>query len=374
MAPKRPAPAPPSSSESSSDDEQEFKKSTNPPQNLTNPSNEDNEAGEGSGNESSTSDSDADQTKDQTPSQPRSKPQQPSPNPTKSASSSGEEDEEFSEEEEDPAPAQRPARAVDPSIKPISSRPMDASPNFRKTFASSEPRAKKPKASSEPPSEQRRRLWGPDDEIAILRGIADYRSKKGALPTSIQDVEALHGLIRGSLQVEVTTTQLADKVRRLKQKFTAAATRGKNGAGPEFTKPHEKTAFELSKNLWGSKSTASENAGADSDEDAREESDDDNANPVAAGKLHRITNGNVESGKEKLSYPYFHEAIEQLGKDHPCGTSFKRAFELLDESKAKAMEEKFKKQRIADIRQHLRRMDLMKETVKMMLDALAKAE
>ncbi|XP_020113495.1 STOREKEEPER protein-like, partial [Ananas comosus] len=300
------------------------------------------------------------------------------------------------EDDEEPPPAQRPSRGVDPSIKPISSRPMDASPKPKKPSSSpSEPPSKKPKSSSSdaPPSEQKRqlfqRLWGPDDEIAVLRGLAEYRSKKGSLPSSSQDVDALRGHIRGALQLEVTNQQLSDKIRRLKKKFATNSARGRSGADPKFTKDHERAAFEMSKKIWGaaSKSSPSANAAADADtdEEKSEESDDEagseqnakeenNNNRTRLAAVASVANGKAEHERGKFPLPYLKEAVDELAKEHPCGAAFKRAFEFLDEPKAKGMEEKLKKLRMEEIKQHLRRMDLMKETVKMMLEALAKSD
>jgi hypothetical protein len=54
--------------------------------------------------------------------------------------------------------------------------------------------------------------------------------------------------------------------------------------------------------------------------------------------------------------------------------AFKKAFEVLEGSKAQVMEDKLRKFRLTEIRQQLRRMDLMKDTVRMVLDALERAD
>lgn len=64
---------------------------------------------------------------------------------------------------------------------------------------------RKKKVKTQAPSEtegwgQKRWLWIPDDEIAVLSGLAEYRSKKGRLPFS-HEMDQLQDLMRGSLLI-----------------------------------------------------------------------------------------------------------------------------------------------------------------------------
>lgn len=93
------------------------------------------------------------------------------------------------------------------------------------------------------------RLWSEDDEIAILKGMTDYRSKKKADP--VADLSAFHEFIKKSLHVDVTKTQLQDKIRRLKKKYANNAGKEKKGKERTFSKHHEQKAYELSKMIWG---------------------------------------------------------------------------------------------------------------------------
>ncbi|CAN4092427.1 unnamed protein product [Withania somnifera] len=95
------------------------------------------------------------------------------------------------------------------------------------------------------------RLWSEDDEIAILKGMIDYRSKKKADP--VADLGAFHEFIKKSLHVDVAKTQLQDKIRRLKKKYVNNAGKEKKGKERIFSKPHELKAYEISKKIWGSK-------------------------------------------------------------------------------------------------------------------------
>ncbi|KAA8515448.1 hypothetical protein F0562_018941 [Nyssa sinensis] len=93
------------------------------------------------------------------------------------------------------------------------------------------------------------RLWSEDDEIAVLVGMIEYTGKKGADP--VADMNAFHDFIKNKLHIDVSKTQLSDKVRRLKKKYENNASKGKKGGERTLSKPHEQQAYELSKKIWG---------------------------------------------------------------------------------------------------------------------------
>uniref|UniRef100_A0A0E0M1X0 Glabrous enhancer-binding protein-like DBD domain-containing protein n=1 Tax=Oryza punctata TaxID=4537 RepID=A0A0E0M1X0_ORYPU len=304
-----------------------------------------------------------------------------------------------------PLPPSRPSRAEAAAIKPISSRPMDPPP--RRSAGGSEPRAKRPRsaavASSAEHSKRPSRVWSQADELIILRGLITYRGKRGMLPGSTQDIGKLHSYIRSQLSGKVSITQLSDKVRRLKQKYQLLATRAKTGR-EEFPTPHDHNIYQLAKKVWGTMSSAGEGGGsgydnADAGESEEEqygrESDDDmesgrdnrhrknqrsmpvtmaNGNGTGIAAVNATVRGRGEFEKGKDVYPYLWETVEELSSQHPSGAVFKKAFELLEGSKAQVMEEKLRKFRLTEMRQQLRRMDLMKDTLSMVLDALEMAD
>jgi hypothetical protein len=261
-----------------------------------------------------------------------------------------------------------------------------------------------PAPPPQPPSSEKRpaRLWSPDDELVILRGLATYRAKSGVLPGSTNDIGKLHGHIRAHLSVKVSTTQLSDKVRRLKQKYQLLATRARSGRDQELHTPHDRSIYEHAKKVWGTRTTTDDDDIADGDSEelpATENSDDDDGidsgrddryriknrklMPIAMANGHSIRrappippNGRTktEFEKGKDAYPYLWETVEELAREHPSGAAFRKAFEVLEGSKAQVMEDKLRKFRLTEIRQQLRRMDLMKDTVRMVLDALERAD
>ncbi|KAG0544758.1 hypothetical protein BDA96_02G304200, partial [Sorghum bicolor] len=270
---------------------------------------------------------------------------------------------------------------------PRPSRPMDP-PRRSMVPSFSEPRPKRPRSAAVPSSVEQlkrpSRLWSLRDEIVILRGLATYRAKRGVLPGSMYDISKLHGHIQSELSVKVTPTQLSDKVRRLKQKYNLLS------------------VYEIGKKVWGTTANGGGSTGGDGYEiggggdDSEEdheiaESDDDvesgrderprknrrvmpiamaNGNGAGFGAMNANSRGKFDIEKGKDAYPYLWETVEDLSKEHPNGVAFKKAFELIEGPKARGMEEKLRKFRLTEIRHQLRRMELMKETVKMVLDAL----
>ncbi|RCV18048.1 hypothetical protein SETIT_3G269200v2, partial [Setaria italica] len=267
--------------------------------------------------------------------------------------------------------ARRSSRIETSNIKPVSTRPMEAP---RRTPAGSSQRRSKRRHSSRraSPEHQKRpsRVWSPEDEITILSALVEYRAKKGQLPASIQDTGKVHSQISGQLTANASTTQLSDKVRRLKHKYKLLFTRARNGRDPDLPTQHEHDVYELSKKVWGFKSGdilggshAYEDTGdAESNEEQEiEESDDamengwehherpskkpkafrfENGNGNALAAVGRASHGNGsgrdDAEKGKQMYPYLWEAVAELSKEHPSGPIFRKAFGVLEKSKAQA--------------------------------------
>ncbi|BAF25246.1 Os09g0451700, partial [Oryza sativa Japonica Group] len=125
------------------------------------------------------------------------------------------------------------------------------------------------------------RVWSQADELVILRGLITYRTKRGVLPGSTQDIGKLHSYIRGQLSAKVSTTQLSDKVRRLKQKYQMLATRAKTGK-EVFPTPHDHNIYQLAKKVWGTMSTAGEGGGSGYDNADAGESEEEQESEISA--------------------------------------------------------------------------------------------
>ncbi|KNA02725.1 hypothetical protein SOVF_215960, partial [Spinacia oleracea] len=85
------------------------------------------------------------------------------------------------------------------------------------------------------------RVFSEDDEIEILKGMIEYRAKRGADP--MFEIDDFYGFVKKSVHVDVNKGQIVDKVRRLKKKFF-------NAKKKKLSNPHEIHAFELSKKIW----------------------------------------------------------------------------------------------------------------------------
>ncbi|CAL1378725.1 unnamed protein product [Linum trigynum] len=93
------------------------------------------------------------------------------------------------------------------------------------------------------------RLWGENDEIALLNGLIEFAEKKGADP--LKDLAVFYDFIKKSVAVDVSLSQLKEKVVRLRKKFKNHA-KGKNGLDKSFSKAHDQKTFDLSKMIWDS--------------------------------------------------------------------------------------------------------------------------
>ncbi|KAK4489218.1 hypothetical protein RD792_005013 [Penstemon davidsonii] len=188
--------------------------------------------------------------------------------PQSQLSSSSDEEEEESDSESDP----------DLNVEPIASKPSDDAKKPRsKPTASETATPSKTQSIAKRPAEEKevdvkdskrskkklvsenesgspaldsskrvlfQRLWSEDDEIVILKGMLDYALKKKSNP--IADPDAFLEFIKKNLHFDGNKTQLLDKVKRLKKKYEK--NKGKNR---NFSKPHEKEAYELSEKIWG---------------------------------------------------------------------------------------------------------------------------
>ncbi|KAJ4980850.1 hypothetical protein NE237_031687 [Protea cynaroides] len=324
---------------------------------------------------------------------------------------------------EDPA---RLSRSADPNIKPISSKPMDygskskmpaakasASPAPSAPPAKFEAAAKRPLGSDKDGSKDNKRrkekhsdgeddeedagisqdaekkpgdyrkkqlfqrLWTEDDELAILKGMLDYYSKKGTDPSA--DMNAFHDFIKKSFHIEFTRIQLTDKIRRLRKKYQNNVGRGKD---PVFSKPHEHKAFELSKKIWGAY-TANDVVGGQT---------------VSNGKLvnkSRKTKNAVGSQSEAMQtslevrkvavkdekeidwsmYPHLAETF--LTQKEGCmmhmpkleDSFVKEGACLVGSSTLKELEQKWRNLRMTELDLFFKRMELMREQVKLFQDA-----
>lgn len=222
------------------------------------------------------------------------------------------------------------------------------------------------------------RLWSEDDEVVILKGMSDYAAKKKADP--IADMNAFHDFIKKSLHVDVSKTQLSDKVRRLKKKYVNNSKKEKTGQDRTFSKPHEQICYDLSKKLWGS------NKGEDTS--ARV----DNLKVSGSAKKNQNQrNGNVAvpsevdgaDGHKEVTAMEIDAVVEPFGPVLVGGSigirdsadqMIKNGWKLVTGSKRSEWEKKSKKLMVEEVELYSRRLELMHEQVKLVSEAMKLAQ
>ncbi|KAF7127944.1 hypothetical protein RHSIM_Rhsim11G0019400 [Rhododendron simsii] len=127
-----------------------------------------------------------------------------------------------------------------PSRPDPKSKPISKAAHERKSSGVVEEMAKK------------KRLFGEEDEISILKGLIRFMSEREVEPGS--DMNGFLEFVKESLRFSgATKTQLYEKMRRLKQKYMNNVMRGEENGKDQlvFPRAHEKIAFDLSKQIWG---------------------------------------------------------------------------------------------------------------------------
>ncbi|KAH0656217.1 neurofilament medium polypeptide-like [Solanum tuberosum] len=279
------------------------------------------------------------------------------------------------------------AKASSPS-KPAGKRPQEAQ---------KEKGRKKPKTAEEEDKKSAatpRSLWNDDDQLALLKGVAQYKTVKGMEPNA--DMSAFHEFIRGKLLVEVSKSQLSEKLKRLKKKFL---TNAKGGEEPVFMKGQEFLVFEHSKRIWGAPETSdgvkeivtnSTNGKAKKTVEVKKNSEPKSSAKVSKPKddeKHKEEENQVavkEVVKEDIvkgdpqdfqsEYPRLAASFESMSgmfTMYPNGTSFlKEKMSLIAPDKAKLLEEKWKKLEDDEAALMVKRLDLIAEHYGLVVDAM----
>ncbi|WVZ78001.1 hypothetical protein U9M48_025782 [Paspalum notatum var. saurae] len=171
--------------------------------------------------------------------------------------------------------------------------------------------------------------WSTDDAARILEALAAHRLEHGKLPRT----DALAAALAGSLdKSDCSQSELERKVKSLRSQYSKLAKKGKLPS-----RDHGRRLFDLSKSVWGYRSRAE-------------------ANGVTRREVSEIY---------KL-YPYLAEEVRAIEKARPG--LFKRELETVDDGKARALDAKIKKQRLAQMKVYQHRYDLIKEVTKTLID------
>jgi len=206
------------------------------------------------------------------------------------------------------------------------------------------------------------RLWGEEDELTVLKGMIEYGSKTGSDPYA--DMGVFHEFIKKSLRVEVSKTQLMDKIRRMRKKYQTNFDKG--GHDMVFSKPHERKSFELSKKIWGTQTTPKPKTNT-------------NSVTLALPRQEVVENGGGVEGFWE-SYPCLRAAFETTAdmgfpglSGLGTGTRFVRELMArIGSRKLKEMEDKCSEVKVAQLEVFVKRMELAHELGEVVLGAMKK--
>lgn len=91
------------------------------------------------------------------------------------------------------------------------------------------------------------RIWTEPDEIRFLNGLLDCASDGLSFP---RDLHVLYSRYSGTMSKTYTTSQVSEKLRRLRKKFRVISSRLERGLDKSLLSPHDRALFDLSKQLW----------------------------------------------------------------------------------------------------------------------------
>ncbi|KAG8365765.1 hypothetical protein BUALT_Bualt17G0005900 [Buddleja alternifolia] len=250
-----------------------------------------------------------------------------------------EEEEDSSEEEEEDSSEEQTHVAKKPSSDSLGPAPIVKSDGGRSKSKKADPAAK---------SHFQRRVWSEKDEMEVLKGMIDinYATKK-------TDLNAFHELIKTNLHVDVSRTQLRDKIRKLKRKYMKNKSKeekeGKHNR-TSFSNAHEHRAYELSKKVWG--------------DGGGNENENENEKETEAKEIVM----NVEK-QRLLAAPTTTMTVDAtvVGRIHRFGM-----MELLFETETEEEEEEkaWKKLRMEEIDAHHKLLELKRAQSKLVFDRL----
>ncbi|CAN4103437.1 unnamed protein product [Withania somnifera] len=291
--------------------------------------------------------------------------------------------------------------------KPPAKRPQET----QQTPKEKESRKKKPKIAEEEEKKAAaipRSLWSDEDQVALLKGIVEYKAQKGTEPNA--DMSAFHEYIKGKLQADVSKSQLSDKLRRLKKKFL---TNVKDGEDPVFPKGQDYLVFMHSKKIWGAPVIGKADGGTSNgvkenvnnstngkakknvavkkndepkksakgssftktkDDEKHKEEEKEKEKQVAVKEI--VKEGIVKGGDQQnfqSRYPRLAASFESMGGMsalYPNATSYlKENMSLIASDKAKLLEEKLKKLQDDEAALMAKRLDLIAEHYRLVVDA-----
>lgn len=232
-----------------------------------------------------------------------------------------------------------------------------------------------PSANSKKPFD---RLWSEDDEMVIIKGMIEYRGKNKIHPKT--DLDGFFEFIKNSISVDVTKTQLHNKIRTLKRKYDNCIKKVylRNG--------HEEITFSLLKKIWGNEANGVDPSSSRlavkrsrGDDDALKESRD---NAVKESRDDALKNAVKERRDDEVMVQRPAKR-SRPNKENPWGSFMMFDFgDLRDESwiekvvmptleaeKRREIEEKYKELKRQELEINVKKMELYVKQAKLILKA-----
>ncbi|XP_038891198.1 probable transcription factor At3g04930 [Benincasa hispida] len=116
------------------------------------------------------------------------------------------------------------------------------------------------------PARRRTTVWTNEDEIKLLRGFLEYtlENRISGHRLQQQDAAAFYRKIKPKIQLCCDKNQLIDKLRRLKRKYNITSSKIDCGEKPAFKSVHERLTFDISRKIWGRNSGKKQTSAEDS--------------------------------------------------------------------------------------------------------------
>jgi hypothetical protein len=239
----------------------------------------------------------------------------------------------------------------------------------------------KEEEAEDPKTEERKiggpRLWTEKDETALLNGLIRYKSEKGPDP----DLSLFPEFLKGSIRADFSKGQLLDKMRRLRKKYLTYLEKSGNGEDPVFSKQHESVLFDLSKKIWNSAgkltNTGDEN-GVTNNITPKKSKKTEIKKIVPKEDIKTIVAADEPKAKasdeEEKGLDFAFLGLDEMFKfPNMSAEESKKYFEknlgLIGGSKAKEMNDKWKKLQIEEFEVYSKKMSLISEMSRVMLDA-----
>ncbi|XP_014515080.1 STOREKEEPER protein-like [Vigna radiata var. radiata] len=212
------------------------------------------------------------------------------------------------------------------------------------------------------------RIWSAEDELSILKGIPEFISKTGQEP--YWHIDAFHNFIKKSLHVEVSSHQLKDKIRRLKKKFETYEAKKKKGILPRL-RFHDGVLYAQSKKIWGERATELVEKPKPLAKTKTQKKESEAKAKVPTQKKESEAKTKVpgqpsasESGDVSLLYSNI-SCFKELDEDE-----MKRGLTLIEESKRKELERRWKVLQYSEMELLVNRSLLIGEQIKLISEAL----